>query len=210
MITFLLQEGILKLDDQFSIDKLKKLFYGEELEEESCTFKAFSDKLIAQLLDSNKTGNAFVYQTAVSRFTKLCRNDSIKFNDIDFSLLNRFSNHLTSQELKVTSISNYLRTLRAIYNKAIKEKLVERANYPFYDIKIKSETTPKRAISNKDIFKLRDMDVVEGSASWKALNCFLLSYYHIEMSFTHLAYLKQENIIYLKIKNYFGNKKEQI
>lgn len=192
---YILQEVILKLEDQFSIEKLKKLYYGDGSEEEPCTFKAFSEKLITQMFDSNRTGNAIVYQTAVNRFMRFCNRDDIKFSDIDYSLLEKFSHSLTIQGLKTNSISNYFRSLRAIYNKAIKEKLVERSNYPFYDIKIKSETTSKRAISKKDIFKLRDIEVVEGSALWKALNYFLLSYYLIGISFTDLAYLKQKNII---------------
>ena len=85
--------------------------------------------------------------------------------------------------------------MRAIYNRAIKEKLVERSEYPFYDIKIKVEKTQKRAVSNEDILKLKTARVETGSASWRALNYFFLSYYLIGISFTDLAYLKKENLI---------------
>jgi integrase/recombinase XerD len=192
---FLLQDGILRLDDQFTIEKLRNIFKGSEQKNETATFKAFADKLISQMFESKRTGNAIVYQTAVNRFLQFCNKDDIPFDKINYKLLDGFIHSLTVQGLKINSISNYLRSLRAIYNRAVKEKLVERSLYPFYDIKIKVEKTQKRAISNDDVLKLKNAAVEVGSAPWKAINFFFLSYYLIGMSFTDLAYLKKENIV---------------
>lgn len=192
---FLLQDAILRLDEQFSIEKLRNLIDGKDLDAETCTFKTFADKLITQMFDAKRTGNAIVYQTAINRFLLFCGRENVKFCDINYSLLEQFQHHLTIQGLKINSISNYFRSLRAIYNKAIKEKLVERSKYPFFDIKIKTEKTSKRAISGDDIFKLKHYVTEVNTAPWRALNHFLLSYYLIGISFTDLAYLKQENII---------------
>jgi integrase/recombinase XerD len=192
---FLFQDAILRLDEQFTIEKLRNLIVGKDLDAESCTFKTFADKLIKQMFDAKMTGNALVYQTGVNRFIQFCGRDDVKFCEINYSMLVQFQHHLTIQGLKINSISNYFRSLRAIYNKAIKEKLVERSQFPFFDIKIKTEETSKRAISKADIFKLKHSVVIVNSASWRALNHFLLSFYLIGISFTDLAYLKQENII---------------
>jgi integrase/recombinase XerD len=192
---FLLQDGILRLDDQFTIEKLRVLAGREEFNHETTTFKAFADKLISQMFESKRTGNAIVYQTAVNRFLQFYGKDDIPFDNINYKLLDGFIHSLTVQGLKINSISNYLRSLRAIYNRAIKEKLVERSLYPFYDIKIKVEKTQKRAISNDDVLKLKNAAVEVGSAPWKAINFFFLSYCLIGISFTDLAYLTKENIV---------------
>ena len=192
---FVLQDAILRLDDDFSIDKLRNRLKGKALDNESYTFKEFADKLIVQMFESKRTGNANVYQTAVNRFLEFCDRDDIKFSEINYSLLEGFIHALTIQGLKTNSISNYLRSLRAIYNRAIKEELVEGSLYPFYHIKIKTEKTLKRAISRDDLFKLINCKVIENTPTWKALNCFALSYYLIGISFTDLAYLKKENIV---------------
>jgi len=192
---FLLQDAILRLDEEFTIEKLRSIFDGDEQNNDVITFKAFADGLIAQMFESKRTGNALVYQTAVNRFIKFSERDNIKFSEIDYKLLKGFIHSLEIQGLRINSISNYLRTLRAIFNRAIKEKIVDRSEYPFDDLKIKAEKTQKRAITREDILKLKNSSVIEESAPWRALNCFFLSYYLIGISFTDLAYLKKENIV---------------
>ena len=191
---FKTQEALLRLGDGFTIEKLRSLIDGKPVTDNVDTFKEFADKLILQMMQTNKTGNALVYQTAVNKFIEFYGSD-IQFKSIDYSLLDRFTHQLTLNGLKQNSISNYFRTIRAIYNKAIKQKIVERSFYPFHDITVKSEVTTKRAILREDILNLIAVPVKQNSASWKALNYFLLSYYLIGMSFTDLAYLKAENVI---------------
>lgn len=192
---FILQDAILRFDDDFSIEKLRNRLNGKELSNETSTFKVFADRIITQMFESNRVGNAIVYQTAVNRFLHFHNKKDLKFSEITYKLLEEFIFCLKMQGLKTNSISNYLRSLRAIYNRAIKENIIERSKYPFYDLKIKVEKTQKRAISKDDIFKLINIKTIEGSEQWKALNYFLLSYYFIGISFTDLAYLKHENIL---------------
>ena len=192
---FQIQEGILNLDDDFTIEKLRILIDGKPNAEDSSSFKLFADKLISQMIEVKRIGNAIVYQTAVNRFLEFCNKPEINFNEIDYVLLDKFSHELSLQGLKQNSISNYFRSLRAIYNKGIKEKIIERSCYPFYDIKIKTEKTLKRAVLRADIKKLEQLALDDNSQSWKALNSFLLSFYLIGISFTDLAYLKKDNII---------------
>tara|TARA_R110001606_G_scaffold364204_1_gene518558 strand:- start:10736 stop:11944 length:1209 start_codon:yes stop_codon:yes gene_type:complete len=192
---FLIQDAILRLEDEFTIEKVRNLFKGEKPINEITTFKVLADKLISQMFESKRTGNAIVYQTAVNRFLNFYGKEDIQFNKITYSLLEEFIHALKVQGLKVNSISNYLRSIRAIYNRAIKEKVIERSEYPFYDIKIAVEKTQKRALSNTDILKLKNSIVKENSAPWEAKNYFFLSYYLIGISFTDLAYLKLDNIV---------------
>jgi integrase/recombinase XerD len=190
-----IQSAILKLEDDFTIEGLKELLDEKYTPISQTTFKAFADQLIAQMYSVKRTGNAIVYQTAVNRLLLFCNKPNIKFNEINYSLLDRFSHDLTLQGLKQNSISNYFRSLRAIYNKAIKAKIIDRALYPFFDIKIKTEKTAKRAILVADIAKLNHLVRGNQTPSHRALNGFLLSFYLIGISFTDLAYLTNKNII---------------
>jgi integrase len=74
-------------------------------------------------------------------------------------------------------------------------KVVDRSFYPFHDVIIKSEKTAKRAILKEDIVALTKLSLNENSATRRALNCFMLSFYLRGISFTDLAYLKHSNII---------------
>lgn len=198
---FLIQKAILKLEDDFSIEDLRNLIDGKPKEKEMITFKLFADELISQMMEISKTGNALVYQTAVNRFIAYGGKD-VSFVELNYTLLDQFRHHLLVSGLKQNSISNYFRTIRTIYNKAIKLKVVDRSYYPFYEISIKSEKTIKRAILGDDICKLEQilskLETAPGTPSkviLESLSYFLLSYYLIGISFTDLAYLKPENIL---------------
>lgn len=192
---FKIQQAILQLDDDFSMEKLRFMIDDNPKKQLNTTFKTFSDKLISQMIEVNRTGNAIVYQTAVNRLLSFYGRDDLGFQEIDYSLLDDFAHHLSMNGLKQNSISNYFRSIRAIYNKAIKAKIIERSNYPFAEISIRTEKTAKRAISKDDIAKLMRLNLETNSTAERSLKHFLLSFYLRGMSFTDMAYLKQSNII---------------
>jgi len=185
---------ILILDDEFTIEKLRaKINYSADCNS-TITFKAFSEQLINQMMEVKRTGNAMVYQTAVNRLISFC-GEQITFDKLDYKLLEDFRHQLKLDGLKTNSISNYFRSIRAIYNQALKQKIVDRNYYPFHDISIKSERTLKRAISREQIQKLASIPLQEDSTAKKSLDYFLLSFYLRGVSCTDLAYLKPSNII---------------
>jgi len=196
---FKIEQAVLSLDDEFSINKLKAMLSGEPQGVAPETFQVFADKIIQQMMEANRVGNALVYQTAVNRLITYCGKD-VSFEEVNYKLLDQFSHHLTTSGLKINSVSNYFRSIRAIYNKAIKMKVVDRSFYPFHDISIKSEKTAKRAILKDDITKLLQIHVEKNSACWRSLNYFMLSFYLRGISFTDLAYLKHSNIIHGRIE----------
>lgn len=191
---FKIEQAVLSLDEEFSIEKLKAILSGKPQVVAPETFQVFAEKVIQQMKEANRLGNAIVYQTAVNRLISYCGKD-VSFIEINYKLLDQFSHHLITSGLKINSVSNYFRSIRAIYNKAIKLKVVERSYYPFHDISIKSEKTAKRAVLKEDIAKLLEIPLQQKSPSWRALNYFMLSFYLRGISFTDLAYLKQSNII---------------
>jgi len=192
---FKIQKVILQLDDEFSMEKLRFMIDDNPNKHLNITFKSFANKLITQMIETNKIGNALVYQTAVNQFLVSIKNEQLLFSEIDFALLEKFRYHLIKKGLKINSISNYIRTIRAIYNKAIKLKVVERSFYPFHEFSIKSEKTAKRAISKDDIIKMKQSKLVANSTAERLLYYFMLSFYLRGISFTDLAYLKHSNII---------------
>lgn len=191
---FKIEQAVLSLDDEFSIEKLKAILSGKPIDEAPETFQVFSNRIIQQMIEANRLGNAMVYQTAVNRLISYCGKD-VAFPEVNYKLLDQFSHHLTTSGLKINSVSNYFRSIRAIYNKAIKMKVVDRSFYPFHDISIKSEKTAKRAILKDDIAKLLQIHVERNSTCWRSLNYFMLSFFLRGISFTDLAYLKHSNII---------------
>jgi integrase/recombinase XerD len=188
---------VLESEGNFSFQELKKRLNREKSSIKSSLatdFKSFAFKLVADMLSINKAGNAIIYQTATNKLMAFANNPKLKFTDITYAFLEGFQRQLIKDGLKPNSISNYFRTLRAIYNKAIREKMVDRSHYPFLDITVKTERTAKRAISVEELINISNLDLNPKSQEWKARCYFLLSFALRGASFTDLAYLKPESI----------------
>jgi integrase/recombinase XerD len=136
------------------------------------SFVQFADKLIANLHEINKSGNALVYQNACNRMLKYASGKDISFTDINYTFLEGFKSHLMKDAVKINNISNYLRTVRALYNKAIKAKIADRACYSFNDVTIRSEKTAKRAVDIKDLARLSYIDLTAQSTGLYSRNYF--------------------------------------
>lgn len=195
------QKIVHELDDNgtFSFVALREYLAGKAKPAKAprieMTFNQYSADLVKSMLSINQVGNALVYQTASNRLIGFAEGRMLRFAEIDYTFLENFQRHLISKGVKQNSVSNYLRTIRAIYNRAIKAKIIDRSFYPFTDVPIKSERTAKRAILATDLARIYKLDLKENTREWHARNYFLLSFSLIGVSFTDLAYLKPINIV---------------
>lgn len=159
---------------------------------------AYMDELIERFTLQKKIGNANVYKDT-KRTLRLfaAKNKTLPFSDIDLNFLNRWETHFKSKGMAETSISVYFRILRAVFNHAIREKVVSLNHYPFKDFKIsKFDTrTRKRAITKADIRKIEALDVSQNPKTQLAKDVFLFSYYAQGINFNDLALLRWKNII---------------
>jgi integrase/recombinase XerD len=190
-----IQKALVTLEDSYSFEVLKKILNPITLEVvKHPTFKQFGETIIADMIKVKRTGGAQVYLTAVNRLIGFTNNLNTTFEDIDYILLDRFKNSLLEQGLAKNSIGNYFRSIRALYNKAIKAKIVSRDLYPFHGLSIKTEKTAKRAIKVDELQKLYMQPKCNYSQEWHASNYLFLSFALRGISFTDMAYLKESNI----------------
>ncbi|MDD3878146.1 MAG: site-specific integrase [Bacteroidales bacterium] len=159
------------------------------------SFREFNNKIIEELKLSKKLGNASCYEQAQAFLDKYTKARELYFEDIDFKLLKTLEAKHLSNNYTYNSLSFYLRTIRATFNRAIKEGVIKRDVYPFTNYSIKETKTLKRAISKTDIEKIRDVELVPNSTLWHARNMFMFSFYNIGINFVDMSYLKKSNLI---------------
>jgi len=157
-------------------------------------FIAFAETKIEELKQAGRNGNARVYKTFLDSFRGFISKDSIDFSEVDYKLLVKYEGYLQSEDVSVNTISNYMRTLRAIYNKAIKESVTEPELYPFREYKIKSEKTVKRALSKDIINEIRDLDLTENPHLIFARDIFMFSFYCRGMNLVDITWLQNKQI----------------
>ena len=152
--------------------------------------------LVEEFNTAGRFGNAKAYKMLIPFLKTYTRKETLLFSDIDYNLLKKIENTFFSKGYKVNGLSVYLRTLRAVFNRAINEGVIEDAIYPFKKYSIKSEfyKTQKRAIDFIDILKIRDIQLTERSFIWHCRNYFMFSFYMIGINFIDTAYLKVSDI----------------
>jgi len=188
-------EGIfLDLDDlekpytaQDVIDKLT-------IDERSDNLFVFAEGVIEKMKSLGQKGNAAVYQNTLNVYKAYREEKDIALKHIDARELNKYKDHLISKGSMPNTISVHLRTIRAIYNRAIKEKAVSENLYPFKSFPIRIHTTEKRAIQKKDIDKITSLNLEARPDLVLPRDLFLFSFYMRGMSFVDIAYLKVSNI----------------
>lgn len=150
-------------------------------------------KQISLLEDMRKYGTAENYRCTLKSFDMFLGHHDISFSIITGVLLKKYSAWLESRNVKRNSISFYMRVLRAVYNRAVKEKIIKQTN-PFKDVYTGVEHTAKRAVTEEKIIKLFKLNLDSSPALQLSRDMFLFSYCTRGMSFVDIAFLKKYNI----------------
>ncbi len=175
-----------------SAKEIKELIEGRS---KKSSFFTFTDGLIDEMIEAKRIGNARAYKQVVAVLSTFCHGKDLGFLELNYAFLNKFEKAHLAKGNSYNGLSVYMRTIRAIYNKAIKSGAVDKELYPFEHYQIKSTQTQKRAISMDAIERIRSFKLPAGTPLSHARNYFLFSFYMRGMSFTDLAHLQVMNIV---------------
>lgn len=161
----------------------------------------YLESIIQRLMKEDSVGNATHYQALYNSLEKFSKINQLQFVDIDVAFLNKYETHLRSIGNKGNTISIKMRTLKAVYNRAVKDNIIKQDYYPFNDYNVSKlkDITPKRSISKEDIQKVIDLDVNIITKRPQSLiqfskDLFLFSYLGCGINMVDMAYLKKGNL----------------
>lgn len=165
----------------------------------------YGEQLAKQLLANGKVGNSFAYTTAINKLKGFVGTSNFAFEALTFKKLNEFNDSMLQEGMKVNAISVYMRTIRAVYNRAIKEGLVASTAYPFTAFRIKNEKTISRSLTIDELKSIIALRLPVDSPIWHWRNHFLLSFCLIGINFSDLLTLTganwvEDRIIYKRRK----------
>ncbi|MDY7396307.1 site-specific integrase [Aureibaculum sp. 2210JD6-5] len=158
------------------------------------SFFEFGYSLVENLKIARRYGNARNYSGVLGTLKRYNKNNDLKINELNYDFLLRLERDFLAKGNAINGLASYMRTIRAIYNKAIKAGLVDRERYPFINYKIRTTPTKKRAIDLKSLRKILQLILDKNTSLFHFRNYFLASYFIYGISFIDLAFLKVENI----------------
>lgn len=157
------------------------------------TVYAFAWQLADRMESLGRTRTADCYRTAVNRLRGFLGGMELTFDMMDADLMERFEAHLLADGLCRNTTSYYMRNLRSVYNKAVGAGLAPRSAF-FEKVYTGIDKTDKRALSWRDISKLKHLGLPRSKSLNLARDLFLFSFYAIGMPFIDMAYLRKKNL----------------
>ena len=164
------------------------------------------DKLIAEMMKGGKIGNKDVYKNvknAVHSFAK----GKVNFEDINVTFLNKFEVWLSSDKhdrkgCAPSTMNQYMRTVCAVFNKAISRDLIPHELYPFrnqfnpkgYSYSHLKSEPHHRALSPEELEKFKNFDVDKYPELANAYHYFMFMYYCRGINWTDFCNLKHSDI----------------
>lgn len=187
---------ILKLQEEGRLQTLSLTEIKERILQsgQSQSFYKFSEQLIADLTQAKRIGTARSYRDVLNVVRGFMKGKELTFQKITYDWLNRFEASHIGKGNSYNGLAVYMRTIRAIYNKAIKTGIVEKEFYPFNDYKLKTVPTEKRALDWDLLKRVIEAEIEPDHPCFHARNYFVASYLMYGMNYVDMAFLRRENI----------------
>ena len=157
------------------------------------SFFGFMESVIAGMKALGKMRITESYSSTLRSFKRFRNGDDVDIGGIDDSLIVAYESFLHSSGVCHNSSSFYMRNLRAVYNRAVDEGVVQQ-RYPFRRVYTGIEKTRKRAVTMQVMRQIKELDL-QGKRNLEfARDMFLFSFYTRGMSFVDMAMLQKSDL----------------
>lgn len=153
----------------------------------------FTEGLIAALRDNGRMRTAETYRAALNSFRKYRNNEDIMLDCLSTDVMEAYEAWLKSRHVTPNTISFYSRILRAVYNRAVDNDIIEDRR-PFRHVYTGVDKTVKRALPLVVISRIKTLDLTLKPSLDYARDMFLISFYLRGMSFVDMAFLKKSDL----------------
>ncbi len=192
------------LDPTKDVQDIKNFLAGKQ--RVTFTVKELWFEEITRLEATKQFGNSRNYKSAYGAIAKVTTLN-IPLSKVDYSWLSKLETSLLERNVSINGIAVYMRTLRALYNKAINRGLVDSSAYPFRRYKIRTSSTSPRVVNLTELRKYFKYSPPRESHQYDSWNYGRLIFLLRGINFADLALLTKENfkgdrIIYKRAKTH--------
>lgn len=170
-----------------------KLARKKSKKRESVTLFNFASATIETLKLLGRERTSETYTATLHSFKQFRVGEDIKLKHIDSECIQRYESYLKNRGVSLNTISFYMRILRAIYNKAVEQDIIEQ-QYPFKRVYTGIDKTVKRAIEIRQLKKIKDLNLSHKPNLEVVRDIFMFSFYTRGMAFVDMAYLRKKNL----------------
>lgn len=169
------------------------IFMENIIENGGVSFKEFMLEQIRGKMSAHRYGTANNYRSTLRSFMLFLEGRDIAVAELTAAVAERYAEFLMGRGVMRNTVSFYMRILRAVYNKAVRQGL-SLPSEPFRKVYTGVDKTRKRAVGEQLIRQLYKLDLEPDSSLRMARDIFIFSYCARGMSFVDIAYLKKADV----------------
>lgn len=151
------------------------------------------ESAIIKLKQNGKVRTAETYIVTLNSFKKFRSQEDIMLDCLTSEIMEAYEAWQQGRGVSPNTISFYIRILRAVYNRAVEQEIIEDRN-PFRHVYTGVDKTVKRALPLATIKKIKALDLSLTPALDFARDMFIMSFYLRGMSFIDMAFLKKSDL----------------
>jgi len=163
----------------------------------------FMENIIAKLKQNGKVRTSETYKSTLNSFKKFLasqapkdgyrEDEDIMLDCLTSEIMEAYEAWHHKRGVVPNTISFYTRILRAVYNRAVEDEIIENHN-PFRHVYTGVDKTVKRALPLVVIKKIKSLVLSLTPSLDFARDMFLMSFYLRGMSFIDMAFLKKSDL----------------
>ncbi len=158
---------------------------------------SFMRKVTDGLQASGNYGTAHVYRSSLNALVSFHGNTYLSFQKVTPEYIKNFEIHLRGRGCSWNTVSTYMRTLRAVYNRAIENHMAIYVPHLFKYVYTGTRADRKRALDNGEMSQLLNdslSNAVIPHSLKKTKALFVLMFLLRGLPFVDLAYLKKKDL----------------
>ena len=184
------------LGEEYTLSDLANEIKRDDSKSTTLDYFSFHQEIVDEFVKSDKTGSAKINKETLSSLKKFHKNDTLKFTELNFEFLQKYDSFLRSGGGTDSGIGIKMRTIRAIFNKAIQRRHVPERLYPFKAYKISSlkKEAKREYLTEDEIKSLINKDFSHNKKLQFAKDMYLFSFYCRGMNFIDIMKLNSKNL----------------
>lgn len=191
-----------RTNEEYTAEDIVELY--PTLENKLTLFEYMKEE-IEEMRNQGRLRTAETYTTTLYSIKRFLKNQNILIEEITPKLLQGYEESLLASGVTKNSTSFYMRILRATYNRAVKEGLIEQ-HFPFKKVYTGIDDTIKHTINEEQLREMKRMDFSMYPDLAFARDMFMLSFYTRGMAFIDLVFLQKSDfmegsVVYRRHKN---------
>ena len=154
----------------------------------------FTETLIDRFIKNGKLRTAETYKATLRSFYNFRGGEDLMLDAIESTIMEAYEAWHRMRGVAPNTISFYTRILRAVYNRAVEERIIEDLK-PFRHVYTSVDKTIKRALPLPMLRNIKELDLSGRPNLEYARDIFFLSFYLRGMSFIDMAFLRKSDLM---------------